>query len=143
MARPNRIDLDGGARYEEFVAGGAISPGHLLEMEADGDVIVHATASGKAPKLFAREDALQGRTIDDAYASGERVSCFYAKSGQRVLGILKQGEEVVKGDALVSGGDGTLIKVADASAGNTIAFAAEDLDNNPGDGPEFLRIRVA
>jgi hypothetical protein len=105
---------------KEAVASGAITPGHLLERTsaAVDTVKVHATAGGEVvPKLFAREDDLQGNEISEAYATGNTVLMNVALPGDEVLCLLKNGENVTKGDFLESAGDGTLQKfVADSGA---------------------------
>ena len=53
MATPKTIVLKGSGIRKEAQAGGAITPGHLLERATDGDVEVHGTAADTASPLFA------------------------------------------------------------------------------------------
>lgn len=109
----NAIRLIGEGRVEEDVGSGAIKPGMLLEkFTSSGDVKVkaHSTSGGFAERAVAVEDALQGKTVDDAYTSGDRVSYLLGKPGDVVQMILNAGEDVDVGDQLISNGDGTVIK---------------------------------
>ena len=101
--------------FEELIAAGAIYPGHLLELNTDGKVVVHDSAAGNVvPPMFAVEDSFQGKGINDAYASGDQVRVFIPQPGDIVYAILSDGETVVIGDFLESNGDGCLQKhVAD------------------------------
>ena len=138
---PKTIVLRGPGEYEEAVAAGAITPGHLLARNSDGAVVVHPTGGGAAEPIFAKEDALQGRTIDDAYASAEQVFYTIAKPGDLIYGFLAAGESVDPSSFLSSNGDGTF-----KEAGGTderIAAPEETLDNSAsGASDARLKLRV-
>ena len=104
---------------EEFVASAAITPGHLVEFVASstGEIKAHATAGGNALPMFALEDELQGKGINDAYAHEDPVQCWIPGRGDVVNALLKDGEHVEIGDWLESAGDGTLQKHVEDSAG--------------------------
>jgi len=105
---------------EEFVAHAAITPGMLLELNSDGEVLAHDTVSGiVAPPMFALEDELQGKDIDDAYVAGDAVQVWIPGRGDQVYAILNDGQNVAKGDFLVSSGEGYLNKLTIGSAGTT------------------------
>lgn len=91
---------------EEFVAGAAITPGMLVALNASGAVIPHGEAAGNAIPMFALEDELQGKTIDDAYAAGDPVQVWVAGRGDIVNAIA--GAQIAAGDFLVSDGTGKL-----------------------------------
>lgn len=111
MPAQRTIRLKGSfGRYTEKVANAALSPGHLIEEMSTGKVRKHATAGGRCERFFAQEDALQGKTADDAYAADDVVGCVEALPGDVVAGVLKAGENVAIGDLLVSAGTGELIK---------------------------------
>jgi len=138
---PKRIHLRGDPQFEEALAGGAITPGMLLAREADGDVIVHATAGGWTEKAFATEDALQGKTVDDAYASGARVSFVICKPGDIVYAWLSGGENADQSEFLTSNGDGTL-KVA-SSTDIRIATPLENVDaSDSANVDERIKVRI-
>lgn len=136
---PKRIHLLGQGRHEELTAGGAITPGHLLAMNAAGDVIVHGVAGGPAEKAFALEDALQGETIADAYADDDIVTVVLAQPGDVVYAWLAAGESVDPSDFLTSNGDGTL--KAGATTDHRVAAPIETVDNSAS-GAVDVRIKV-
>lgn len=142
IERPKRIHLLGPGRHEEAYAAAALTPGHLLATNSDGKVLKHATAGGKAERLFALEDALQGRTINTAYAADELVGIVVAAPGDVVYAWLSEGENVTPASLLTSNGDGTL-KVAGGSD-EIIAKSMETLDKSDsgleGDGRLVVRI---
>ena len=121
---------------EELIANAAITPGHLIEIMTTGKVRVHATIEGNALPMFALEDELQGDGIDNAYDAAAPVQCWIPGRGDIVYGILKDNNDVDIGDALASGGDGTLMKhVADDSDDPSypeaiIGYAAEAVDTS-------------
>ena len=139
--RPRRIHLTKGveSRYEEGRAGAAITPGMLIALNNAGAYVPHAAADGAAQKAFALEDALQGKTIDNNYESGDLVRFIIAGPGDHILAILEAGANVADGALLSSNGAGYL----QASAGNPVAVALEDRDASASDVTlEDRRIRV-
>jgi hypothetical protein len=123
---PKRIHLLGSGRHEEGIAAGAIKPGMLIAITSavttPNTVTPHATSGGYAERNYALEDALQGRTIADAYKATEIVAFVSAEPGDVVYAWLNNGENVSSGDLLQSGGDGTLIK---RTSGVAVAVALE------------------
>lgn len=107
---------------EEILAHEAIKPGHLVQLMDSGRVCKHAGESENALPMFALEDELQGKTIDQDYAQHDPVQVWVAGRGDIVNALLKGSENVVIGDWLVSGGDGTLQKYNAAfhSAGDDV-----------------------
>jgi hypothetical protein len=121
---------------EEYTAGGTILPGMLLAYSADDTVIAHnddAPAATCLP-IFALEDALQGRGIDDAYVSGDPVQCWIAGRGDQVYAILEDGAHVEIGEFLESNGAGYLQKFT--SGNGAVAQALEHLDLSGSSGEE-------
>lgn len=140
--RPTMIWLKKGAAsgtHEELRAAATITPGMLLDTNSAGSAIPHGTAGGRAENMFALEDALQGRTIDDDYASGELVQVGIARSGDVVFGWLNTGEQCSPDDFLASNGDGTLRVVTGSD--NAIGKALEAIDLTD-TGAENGRVRV-
>ena len=137
---PNRIHLLGSGTHEENLAAAAITPGHLLKLNSANKVAVHASAGGVTERLFALEDALQGRTIATAYAADEIVAVLKASPGDHVYAFLSEGEYVNIGDTLVSNGDGTL----KPGTTNVVGVALENLDasDTASEGDQRLKIRV-
>ena len=92
----------------EKVANAAITPGMLVEPMSTDKVRAHATAEGNAVPMFALEDELQGRDIDDGYAANDPVQIWIPQRGEEVLAILADGYDIDIGDFLASNGDGYL-----------------------------------
>lgn len=144
----NTIRLKGCNHYDEAPANAALSPGHLIERLATGKVQKHATEGGRAERSFAIEDALQGRTKDDAYAADDLVGFIVANGGDDVNALIKAGSTLEAGvTRLISAGDGTLIPVADASTTSVvddiIAVANESLDlTGTGDVDTHASVRI-
>lgn len=140
--RPHQIQLISNGRREEGRAASAITPGMLIALTAAGAYEPH-DASGKRPALlFALEDALQGRTIDDAYATDELVQIGVQVPGDVVFAWLAAGETVTPDMALTSNGDGFL-KEAGGSDG-VIGNALESMDLSGSDDDDTrIRVRLA
>lgn len=141
MEAPKRIHLLGDGRHEEGVAGGTVKPGHLVALNSDGEIVVHPTSGGPAEALFALEDALQGRTIDTAYAADDVVAIVVAEKGDVVYAWLNVGESVAKGDYLVSNGDGTLQKRSSSEIAVAVSLDTLNLSDSE-HAPERIRVRV-
>lgn len=125
--------------FEEYAAGGTILPGMLLIYSAADTVVAHSDDAPTAGCLtmFACEDALQGRDIDDAYASGDQVKVWIPYRGDEVYAILEDGAHVAIGALLESNGAGYL--QAFSSGNGAVAMALEHLDlsgSNSSDAPE-------
>lgn len=96
-----------GCRFEAL-AHAAITPGHLVQLNSDGEVQAHAVSGGNAETAFAVEDDLQGNGIGDAYGVGKLVQYEVLTRGSVVNALIVNGANVAKGNFLVSNGDGTL-----------------------------------
>jgi len=135
---------------DEFIAAGVITPGHLLEIDSAGKVVVHNSAGGNVTPLIALEDELQGRTIDDNFAALEPVQVWGAQRGEVAYMLLANGESVAIGDYLESAGDGTLQAhtgdTAGAIFGNQlvgIALEAVDMSGSSGVDPSGrIKVRI-
>lgn len=142
---PNTIIVEGHAKgkYDEGRAAGAIKPGHMLKRDSSLALVVHATAGGFGEMMVAIEDALQGKLITDAYASGDLVRYYQPRSGEKFMARLAAGATaVVKGDLLISSGDGTLKKTT-GSPTQLYAVAEESVDNSAGGSEVFIKVRAA
>ena len=138
----NTIILKGDGTQVEALAGGAITPGHLLSRATAGTLVVHPNAGQNAEPLFAYEDELQGKPISTAYASGARVLARLMRLGDQVYALLANGETAVIGSFLESAGDGTLQVVPTDSAGevkypaSVVAVALEAVDMSDSSGAD-------
>lgn len=103
-----RIHIKGDWRHEEAIGSGAITPGMLLESTSTDLVKAHVTEGGRAERLVAIEDALQGRAVGTNYDSGDLVSFAVVEPGTEMAMLIASGEAGNIGDEVVSAGDGTL-----------------------------------
>ncbi len=150
---PKTILLMGRGIRKEAVAGGAIVPGMLLNLNSSSQLIAHATAKGPAAPLFAVENDIVGKGIDDAYATNDYVQAEYLHSGCQVYGLVAaSAAAIVVGDLLESDGTGCFRKrTAESqlttgdytftSAGSAIAQAISAVDNS-GNASSRARIKV-
>lgn len=120
--------------FEEIEAGGAITPGMLIELASTGKVVAHNSAGESVLPMFAKEDEYQGKGINDAYASGDKCHVWIPGKGDQVYAILADGESVAIGDFLESNGEGFLQKQVIGSAleveqpNTVVAVATEAVD---------------
>ena len=138
-----RIQLDGtGFVLDEAVAAAAINPGNIVEKTSAGYYQKHSTEAGFGQVAVAVEDALQGNTVDDAYAAADLVQVHILSRGIRFQALLASGNKVVIGDGLVSDGAGRLETVAVAESDSTVkqilAYAEEASDQSDSDGADTL-----
>lgn len=142
--KPTRIAIrvNEGAVQEEKLAHAAITPGHLIEFHAsNGKFQKQATAGARCLPRFALEDALQGKTIADAYAAGDRVPSIVAQRGDIIYAWLKANEDAEEGEKLTPDGSG-MLKVATGSD-VAIAEAAEAVDaTDSNDVNERIKVRI-
>ncbi len=127
---------------KERIAAGTIKPGHLLEQDSNGKVVVHNSAGENAVPMFALEDAYadtsgSAKAIDTTYASDDSVFVGVCPTGVEVYALLAaNASAVVNGVFLESDGDGTLrILTTDAATDDAqreavVAFALESVDNS-------------
>lgn len=124
---------------EERVAAAAISPGMLLQINSTGKVQAHSTESGNVfPCMFALEDELQGKGIEDDYATNDQVQCWIAQRGEYVYALLADGESVAIGDLLSSKGTGYLKKhdLDSLAMQEIVAIAMEAIDRSSSSGAD-------
>jgi hypothetical protein len=131
----------------EVAAGVTITPGMLIEMNADGKVLPHSAVGEFAEKMFALENELEGKGIDDNYVADDKVQCWIAGRGDQVNALLADGQDIAIGDLLESDGNGYLQEAVAESAsgatypGSVVGVALETLNNASG-GPVRIKIRV-
>lgn len=123
----------------------AITPGMLIELITGCVVQAHSNEGQNVLPMFALEDELQGKGIDDNYAASDKIQCWVAVRGEEVYAILEDGETVVCGDFLESNGAGLLQKHTPDSADSDdaitvysnqivgIALEAVDLSTSSGE----------
>lgn len=99
----------------ERTAGGNLTPGYLVERNASGEVIPHATAAGTDVTPAFHVPGPAGQDIDTDTPSGSNAHYRVAQPGVKVYALLATGENVAEDEKLESAGDGTL--QADSAGG--------------------------
>lgn len=99
----NRIVLDGKGHYIEGIADEAITPGAPVQLMSTGNYRNWdgAAAGEHDIVILAVEDALQGKTLTQAYSSGDRLTLYIPLSGDVCLVRLKASENVAVGGKLI------------------------------------------
>lgn len=123
---------------ERVCAEGQIKPGMLLNVDNQGRFIPHAVAAGQASAIFARENSLAGRSIDQNYVQHDTVLAWNAQSGDWIYALLETGNNVALGALLESNGEGLL----QAQSGNFSVARALEAVNATGGPATGTRIRV-
>lgn len=136
---PKTVLLKGDPLAGEALAGGVISPGHLIAKTTTGTVIAHNAASAKTAKLIAREMEITDGGLSTNYAADDQTLYWNARSGDEFYMFLKAGEDVDIGDLLESAGDGTLQAVT--TGGEPLFEAVSALDLS-GTGATATRMKV-
>jgi hypothetical protein len=139
--------LQKGARdvqYNEADAAEAITPGHLVKLNASAKAIKNTVAGVAAAQGFAVMVACEndnfGGGIDDAYAVDDRVLYAHLKSGDEFYGLVPAAAAAIAFDAYVtSDGAGGIIV---GTAANAIGRARTAVDNSGGGSPARLLVVV-
>ena len=150
MAIKNTIKLKKYSDHiEEWVANAAIMPGMLVELMTTGKIRPHSDANGNAMPMFALEDELQGKGVDEAYAAADPVQVWIPYRGDKVYALLEDGQTVVIGDWLVSAGNGHLRKFVGGDSGaaeelslEIVAMAYEAMDASESSGGDQPQRRI-
>jgi len=117
----------------------AITPGMLLERTSAGLVQACTATTGAVFPMFALEDELQGKGIDDNYAVSAQIQCWIPGRGDMVYALLEDGEDVEIGEFMESAGNG---KLQVLTTGQPIAVAVEAVDDSGSSGTDTGRIIV-
>ena len=112
----NTIVLVGKGHYDEGEADAAILPGIAVALAGDGNWDPTTATEGLS---LALESALNGKTIDDAYADGDRLFIYHPIPGDVVNVLVVSGEDIAVGDRLAVSTGG---KFAETAAGNLVAL---------------------
>jgi hypothetical protein len=118
---------------EEHKAGGTIYPGMLLIMSAEDTVIAHNDNDPASfIPLVALEDELQGKGIDNPYASGDQVQVWIPGRGDWVYAIAVDGTNYTVGSFVASNGDG-YVKAFSSGEAFGVVMKALDLSGSSGE----------
>jgi len=131
---------------EEITAGGTITPGMLIELDSNGEVIAHNGEDEPVLPMFALEDELQGNDIDDDYSEDDKVQVWIPYRGDKVYALLATGEDASIGEFLTSNGDGCLKCYTGTAASDVeypqliVGVATEAVDASGADTRIIVRI---
>jgi hypothetical protein len=114
--------------HDEAPAASTITPGMVCEMTSSKTVQAHSTEGGRAERLVALEDALQGNGVDTDYSADDIVTLAIPMPGEVFNLLVAAGQALNPGDEVVSGGDGTVIAASDVSTGVTVAQVIGRID---------------
>lgn len=115
-------------KYEERTAAVAtIKPGHLVKPNGSTVNNCILNAADNTVTEVALEDVLQGRTLSDAYASGDTVFTMIPQEGD-VFQARMAAATYTEGQLLKAGANGQLVAVAAAT--DRVIARAEPLDAN-------------
>lgn len=89
----------------------------------------------KAPIKILKEDALQGRTVDDAYSAGDPGFIYIPKPGDKLQVLVASGQTIVKGGGLSATSTGKW-------QADTTNAAVEALEDSGGALSEDTLVRV-
>lgn len=106
MSDLKNIVVKGNGHFDEVQADDstAFSPGMNAKINSSGEYVVGLGGSDGARGLVTLvvEDYLLGKTVDDAYSSGDdRVRVYHPNPGDKVLLLVTSGEDIDIGDTLV------------------------------------------
>lgn len=115
-------------KYEERIAAvGTIKPGHLVKPNGTTVNQCILNAADNTVCEVALEDVLQGRTLNDAYATSDLVSTMIPQVGD-VFQARMAAATYTEGQLLKAGANGQLVAVAAAT--DRVIARAEPLDAN-------------
>lgn len=113
MSETNRtIVLKGKAKghHEEGLISTTGVPGMHVTLQSNGQYAKSPETSAELVKrgiFILKEDDLQGKTINDAYAIGDLVFLYKPISGDHLNLLVKSGQNIAVGDLIVAEGGGT------------------------------------
>jgi len=111
------IVLKSKGHHDEGITDATVYPGEAVRMAADGhydpETLAADAAAGRG-LIIAKEDALQGKTVADAYAATDVLFVYVPIPGDVIHALVKTGENIDVGDYLdVEGaGSGKFVEVS-------------------------------
>lgn len=144
MARYNRI-FAGPAKkndpqVEEAPCNVALKPGTLVTLSG-GKWIAHAVAGGRGRFRVLQENYLVCEGVDTDVAANDTGIGLIPEDDEMFYVRVATGNNLTKGDGLVSNGAGLLAKAA--TQGHEILFTAEETFNNNTGASQLVLVRPA
>lgn len=119
MAVNRTIVLKGNGKghHDELVLDTVGTPGMHIQLAADGKGDLSPATLAECIKdelIILKEDRLQGKRIEDAYAIGDLAFIYFPLAGDHIHAFVKAGADIAVGDKLVQegGGSGLWIEAA-------------------------------
>jgi hypothetical protein len=140
QSAPATVLLKGSPPVKEALAGGTITPGHLIT-RGSGNTMTVAGAASEGLPLFAVENDTVGKGITTDYASGDLVQYVVGQPGDEINALVPAAAAaIVIGDLLQAGAGGTVIKRT--TTNKVFAIARTAVDNSAGGLAVRLRIEL-
>ncbi|MDU7405637.1 MAG: hypothetical protein E7L15_17495 [Citrobacter portucalensis] len=127
-------------QVQEAIMLAAAAPGSLMQLDANGKFVVHATEGGTGVPLVLQENYLGGMDVSEnvpANATGVAVMC---EDDVDYHVLVKAGEALLENEGLVSAGDGTLQKSTTPATDHVLFYAREKYTVASG-GAELVKVR--
>lgn len=133
---PQKVD----PQVEEAPCNVALTPGQIVVLSS-GKWIAHATAGGRGRFRVLQDNYLALETVDTQIAANDTGIGLIPHADQLFYVLVATGNNLTKGDPLVSNGSGVLAK--GATSGHQILFWAEETYNNNTGSNQLVLARVA
>ena len=151
MSEARIVDLNAGydvraLKKNKFVpAGTVVTPGMLLDYDANGKVIPHAAATTHVNAKFADADFNEYDGLAATYGSATdtddtQIAVLYFSEGLEVNALLAAGQSVTAGALLVPAAGGALAAKGETDTPSFIALEA--VDNSSGSAPVHIAVEV-
>lgn len=123
-------------RSAKIASGVTVTPGMLVELDSNGEFILHAAAGTGNDVLIADMNVAEQKKVDEDLTSGDTAKAFVPEVGCTYNVILTDGQTIAKGDPLASAGDGKLVAATTGTATPdvTLFVAEESLSPSGSDG---------
>ena len=144
MARYNKIYAgpvrETQPQVEEALCNVALTPGQIVILSS-GKWVAHATAGGRGRIRVLQDNYLAGENPDTAVAQNDTGVGLIPLDEDLFYVRVATGNNLAKGDPLVSNGAGLLAK--GATTGHQVLFWAEETYNNNTGSSQLVLARVA
>ena len=144
MARYNKIYAGPTSevlpQVEEAPANVALTPGNIVTLSS-GKFILHATAGGRGRFRIVQDNYLALESVDTQIAANDTAIGLIPIDDQLYYVRVVTGQNLTKGDPLVSNGSGQLTK--GSTQGHHILFWAEETYNNTSGSAQLVLARAA
>jgi hypothetical protein len=126
-------------QVEECLANVALTPGQIVTRNGSGKFILHATAGGRGRFRVVQDNYLAQEGVDTAIAADDTAIGLIPLDEQFYYVRVVTGQNLTKGDPLVSNGAGALTK--GVTSGHHVLFWAEETYNNASGSTQLVLAR--